>query len=389
MSDITRLLVQSYLSSISNKSVNSQKAYIAILHEIFACWKDWGYLSNDLRLISKEDKPRLPFQPKPRALTHTVQNQLIANITSSPSSTMERLVTVLMEVGMRASELLRLKKDCLYQDKDGDWYLRRINLKYRKEHVVPISETLYQVIQAQLKETNELEKTSSLVNKNNYLFIHLWRGELRHYELWALNDFLKRIGCEINLKNEIDENITISSHQFRHTVGTNLINQGVSQLHVMKFLGHESPQMTMLYAQIHDQTLKQAIKSAGKQIVDIKGNFYSGAELIKDIDPQIDNEQKLDEKWLKRHISAQALSNGICSLPIKQRCPHVNACLTCPSFRTDESYLKMHKEQLERAKFLANDAKKLGYIRQYELNQLVVNNLKNIIEALENGKSYS
>ncbi|WP_240047037.1 tyrosine-type recombinase/integrase, partial [Staphylococcus aureus] len=40
------------------------------------------------------------------------------------------------------------------------------------------------------------------------------------------------------------------AHAFRHTVGTRMINNGVPQHIVQKFLGHESPEMTARYAHI-------------------------------------------------------------------------------------------------------------------------------------------
>jgi integrase/recombinase XerD len=49
------------------------------------------------------------------------------------------------------------------------------------------------------------------------------------------------------------------SHQFRHTVATRMINNGVPQHIVQRYLGHESPQMTAMYAHIHDSTLRTAI----------------------------------------------------------------------------------------------------------------------------------
>jgi integrase len=35
-------------------------------------------------------------------------------------------------------------------------------------------------------------------------------------------------------------------HEFRHTVGTRMIRNGVKQHHVQRYLGHESPEMTMV-----------------------------------------------------------------------------------------------------------------------------------------------
>ena len=36
----------------------------------------------------------------------------------------------------------------------------------------------------------------------------------------------------------------VTAHQFRHTLGTWMINNGVSQHVVQRLLGHTSPQMT-------------------------------------------------------------------------------------------------------------------------------------------------
>ncbi|WP_416223713.1 tyrosine-type recombinase/integrase, partial [Staphylococcus aureus] len=43
------------------------------------------------------------------------------------------------ECGMRISELCTLKKGCLLEDKDGDYFLKYYQWKMKKEHIVPIS----------------------------------------------------------------------------------------------------------------------------------------------------------------------------------------------------------------------------------------------------------
>ena len=66
---------------------------------------------------------------------------------------------------------------------------------------------------------------------------------------------------------------------------------------------------------------------------------------------------------------AQALPNGYCGLPAKQqRCPHANACLTCASFRTDETFLPHHERQLKATAEIIDNAKKCGWQRQAEMN---------------------
>jgi hypothetical protein len=299
-----------------------------------------------------------------------------------------RISTILQETGMRGNEALHLKKDCLTQDPSGDWHLTRTDTKVgSKEHTVPITHKLHAVIIDQLHETNLLEDENSnqlgCANKENYLFVHKWQGSLKSYSLRRYNGFLKEVGEKISLKNHLGIQQKLSSHVFRHTVGTNLINSGVAQHLVQKYLGHSSPEMTALYAEIHDETLKKSIMMSSGRMVDIKGKFYDATDVLCEMDVVVDESASLDSQWLKRNIATQTLPNGVCSLPSRQGCPHANKCLSCSSFRTDASYLPMHKEQLDRTVLIIKEAEDKGYIRQVEINQPLIESLSTVIEALE------
>ena len=49
----------------------------------------------------------------------------------------------------------------------------------------------------------------------------------------------------------------VSTHQFRHTAATNLINAGVPLHVVMRYFGHVSPDMTLHYAVTSAQTMEE------------------------------------------------------------------------------------------------------------------------------------
>ena len=51
--------------------------------------------------------------------------------------------------------------------------------------------------------------------------------------------------------------VKITAHQFRHTVGTRMINNQVPLDLVQRMLDHGSPEMTARYATIKDQTLRR------------------------------------------------------------------------------------------------------------------------------------
>ena len=383
--DLNFSLLEAYMANLGNKSYATQGAYFSGLNEIFTCWKEWGYFSRDLILLTRDLRPRFRRKDNPRALSASVQQQILEAV-SPPRDYFDRIIHIMIEVGARGQEALLLKKDCIYQDSQG-WYMTRKNQKYDKEITVPISEGLAAIVQDQISSALELEAELGISNDENLLFIHLNRGIVKPYTLRNINYRLKKLCDEHKIIDELGFPPTLSSHTFRHTVGTNLINNGVSQFYVQKFLGHESPAMTHVYAQIHDKTMRNAIMSANDKMSDIRGKLYSTIEVASEIDDEtLDDDKNIDAKWLRRNLSTQVLPNGICALPIRQTCSHANACLTCPSFRTSKDHLNTHMEQRDRALTLIEVAKEKGYVRQVEMNSKVVENIDKIIEALEVGK---
>src|SRR5262249_30111938 len=74
--------------------------------------------------------------------------------------------------------------------------------------------------------------------------------------------------------------VRVTGHQFRHTLGTRLINSGVPQHVVQKLPGHASPGMTGHYAKVHDATIREAFDRYQSQRVDITGQrigYHPGA----------------------------------------------------------------------------------------------------------------
>jgi hypothetical protein len=64
-------------------------------------------------------------------------------------------------------------------------------------------------------------------------------------------------------------------------------------------------------------------------------------------------------------------------------CPHPNACLNCAHFRTDISFLEVHKAELRETERVIAKANENGWVRQIEMNERKRKNLCNIITSLE------
>jgi integrase len=58
----------------------------------------------------------------------------------------------------------------------------------------------------------------------------------------------------------------MTPHRLRHTLATLLINQGMPIASLQKLLGHQDINKTMIYARVHDQTVKEQFSNAMNQI---------------------------------------------------------------------------------------------------------------------------
>jgi integrase/recombinase XerD len=58
----------------------------------------------------------------------------------------------------------------------------------------------------------------------------------------------------------------MTPHRLRHTLATFLINQGMSITSLQKFLGHQDINKTLIYARVHDETVRTQFASAMAQI---------------------------------------------------------------------------------------------------------------------------
>ncbi|MCA1698495.1 MAG: site-specific integrase, partial [Actinobacteria bacterium] len=55
-------------------------------------------------------------------------------------------------------------------------------------------------------------------------------------------------------------------HRLRHSLGTQMINNGVPQRAVQDYYGHASPEMTAHYAKLLDQTLRREIEAFRERV---------------------------------------------------------------------------------------------------------------------------
>ena len=337
-----------------------------------------------IRLIRDSDYPK-HIEKTPKFIPEIVMSQLNANIDGLHPHVM-RFFLVLQDVGMRVSECCALAYDCIFSDAQGDYFIKYFQYKLKKDHVVPVSAELITVIKEQQKEVaiEFPEGVDLLFPTPKYQ--NDGRKYARAGKAWSKATLMGNLNALAKKRNIVSECGTVyhfAFHMFRHTVATRMINNGVAQHIVQRYLGHESPSMTSTYAHIMDKTLKEEYAKFKGQMIDIDGNIYNAENVAQQLSDG-SNPDSIDAQWLKKSIAIQTLPNGLCSLPVVQgSCPHANACLTCPNFRTDHRYLPQHKEQLARTNEIIATCSKNGWGRQLEMNEKIKQSLINIIEPLE------
>ena len=132
---------------------------------------------------------------------------------------------------------------------------------------------------------------------------------------------LRRWQRDIDLRDEAGVAVGVTSHRFRHTLGTRLINSDVPQHVVQRLLGHASPEMTAHYAHIHDHTVRDAFDRYQQQRVNTDGEFLP-------FDPE---GPTASAEWVKHNLCPcprqppQRLLRAAAptGVPASQRLPHL------------------------------------------------------------------
>jgi integrase len=315
------------------------------------------------RIIFDEEIPQPP-KPQPRYIPAAVLDQLNSHLGDLKSPWMQ-MVLILQECGMRISELLQLSLDCMTQDARGTFYLRFLQGKMKREHTIPVSQEIARVVHEQQQAVRSFSRSA-------LLFPSPKGGVIKQY---SFAHRINRLAYDHQIRDAGGKLFRFQSHQFRHTVGTRMINLGIPHHFIQRYLGHLGPEMTSRYAHIHDVTMREKLSEYLQgTLVDISGKAV----------PQEGPVETGDLRWFTRNVLAQALTNGYCAIPvIAGPCPHPNACLNCAHFRTDASFLDVHRSELRETERVIEKAKTNGWTRQIEMNDHKRNNLVNIITSLE------
>ncbi|MCI2421150.1 site-specific integrase [Saccharopolyspora sp. K220] len=322
-----------------------------------------------------DDAPKRP-SPKPRFIPEHIMRQMEAPtaLAQFPSDDGRLIVEIVIACGLRLKDARTLPFECVVRDDDGHPYLAWLNRKMRdRPAFFPISEDLAAKIATQQQAVEERFSDGA-----PWLFpaIHSNIDGSKYASATRLQDQLELWLEQISLVDERGKPVRVTFHQFRHTLGTRLINSDVPQPVVQVLLDHMSPQMTAVYARLLDETKREHWLKAVK--INAEGRPASIAA----------DHPLADATWAKLSMvrAKVTLPNGYCGAPVQTDCEYANPCLDCKFFITTAEFLDQHRRQRNETSQMISDAENAGLRRVVEKNTRTLTKLTTIIDALESAE---
>lgn len=305
-----------------------------------------------------DDYPAKPAS-NPRWISEHLMRQLESeqNLALFGNDDARLVLRILINCGLRLKDARQLPLDCVVRDDAGAPYLAWINHKIRhRVAFFPLSEDLAGRIAAQQQAVRDRFPQGC-----RWLFpaVKVNLDGARPMPDISFRDYLNTWLRRIQLVDEHGQPARVTAHQFRHTLGTRLINANVPQHVVQQLLDHMSPQMTAVYARLHNKTVRAHWENA------VKVNADGQAATIPAGHPLA------DAAWTRLSMvrAKVTLPNGYCGAPVQTDCEYANPCLDCQFFITTADFLDQHRRQRDETARLIDDAQRTGLARIAERNQ--------------------
>ena len=294
-------------------------------------------------------------------------------------------IIILQSTGMRIGDLLKLRIDCIKPHLISGYTIEWNQHKGRRGKApMPVRSECVAAIEKLIEITEPLRNEVIERDRDNLLIYRYLKGSQygkyngkvatptsSAFSYW-FDTFIKRN----NIKDANGDYYNLTSHQFRRTLGTDMLSKGTNINVIQQVLGHSNPSVTKrFYADVKDKERAEVFKSVG-----VIGNINQIQSSV------FDNVSEFE--WFKANKDKGAcMCDGYCTKPVVDgkicdRLLKRQKCYTCSRYITTPEYLEAHK------KHLANLEKQIEegaiYGKHYTEHFIpTIEVLKVIIERLE------
>ncbi|CAM4118343.1 tyrosine-type recombinase/integrase [Bacillus albus] len=407
LNTLTRKHIENYLeylhyhakNNLKSKNANPKRYISENLTLVYTFLKDTQHFEYIIapkksisRLIYSQDYPKLGKKSDDDIdyIPDYVLEQLFAHINDLHPE-VQPIVWVAYKTGLRIGDTLGLTQNSLDRLNGKYWIVTDIEKTYTKDHKVPIDEQLADIVAVLIH--NSKERSNDDNNPQKYIFVR-YQGSRKgkpYSQTWV-REKINQLIIEKNITDEMGNVFHFKNHQFRHTYAVKMLNGGADILTVQELLAHASPEMTLRYARLLDDTKRKAFEEVVKKGVfsfDLNGEIHQVSE-TQDIPEDI-----MDMMWKDEKLNAldnpygtcRARVNGNCPLAVEPPCLTANDGKPCFDLAVGMTSFDKKKYELhiESTTKIIEASKEYGRQDMVEANEKNLERYKNIYETIKNG----
>lgn len=297
-------------------------------------------------------------------------------------------IIILQSTGMRIGDLIKLRIDCIHPHPISGYTIQWLQHKGQKNKApMPVRSECVQVVDQLIELTKDLRSECDDKDKDVLMIRRVSNGKSTG-RVMSLNTFLINNWFKDFIKRNIimdanGEYYNLTSHQFRRTLGTDMLSKGTNINVIQQVLGHTDPSVTKrFYADVKDKERAEVFKGVG-----IIGNVNQiNASAFDSI---------TEFEWFKANKEKGAcMCDGYCTKPVVdgQICDRLlkrQKCYTCSRYITTPEYLEAHKQHLANLEKQLEEGSIYGehyaehFIPTIEVLKVIIERL----EKLQNGNN--
>ena len=296
-------------------------------------------------------------------------------------------IIILQSTGMRIGDLLKLRIDCIKPHLISGYTIEWVQHKGRKDKApMPVRSECVAAIEKLIEITAELRSEADEKDKDTLMIYRVSKGigagsvsvitTMTFTTNW-FRDFIKRN----NIKDANGDYYNLTSHQFRRTLGTDMLSKETNINVIQNVLGHSDPFVTKrFYADVKDKERAEVFKSVG--VIGNINQIQSSA---------FDNVSEFE--WFKANKDKGAcMCDGYCTKPVVDgkicdRLLKRQKCYTCSRYITTPEYLEAHKKHLANLEKQLEEGAIYGehYVEHFIPTIEVLKVIIERLEGLQNG----
>ena len=247
-------------------------------------------------------------------------------------------IIILQSTGMRI--------DCIKPHLISGYTIEWVQHKGRKNKApMPVRSECVAAIEKLVEITKDLRDEADEKDKNTLMIrrvpVGKGAGKVMNLNSVSFNNWFKKFIKDNDIKDANGDYYNLTSHQFRRTLGTDMLSKGTNINVIQQVLGHTDASVTKrFYADVKDKERAEVFKSVGVigNINQIQSNAF-------------DNVSEFE--WFKANKDkcVAGLCDGYCTKPVTDGniCPRLlkrQKCYTCSRYITTPEYLDAHKQHL-------------------------------------------